>query len=58
MTAMTRHDDENGIVLTEAQLKARKRRNVAIALTLAALVVLFWVITVFKMGGDVANRTL
>lgn len=58
MTAMTRHDDENGIVLTEEQLRARKRRNVAIALTLAALVVLFWVITVFKMGGGVANRTL
>lgn len=51
-------DEERGIVLTEQQLRARKRRNLAIALSLGALVVLFWVVTIFKLGGDVAQRNL
>lgn len=55
---MTNDDDKRGIVLTEEQLKRQRSRNVAIGLALAALVVLFWLITVFKLGGDVANRPI
>ncbi len=43
--------DENGIVLTEAQKRARRSRSIAIALALAALVVLFYVITLVKGPG-------
>ena len=45
-----RHKDE-GIVLTEAQKRARRSRSIAIALSLAALVVLFYVMTLVKGPG-------
>lgn len=55
---MADNGEERGVVLTEEQEKRRRSRNVAIALALAALVVLFWLITIFKLGGDVANRPI
>jgi hypothetical protein len=48
---------EKGVVLTDAQLRARRQRSVAIALTLGALVVLFYVVTLVK-GPGVLNRPL
>lgn len=50
-------NDENGVVLTEAQKRARRSRSIAIALTLGALVVLFYVITLVK-GPGILNRPL
>ena len=38
----------NGIVLTEAQLKSRRQRSIAIALALGVLVVLFFAVTLVK----------
>jgi hypothetical protein len=35
-----------------------RQRNVAIALGLVVLIVLFYLITIFKMGGNVLNRSL
>ena len=46
----TKHH-ERGIVLTEAQKRARRSRSIAIAVALAALVVLFYVITLVKGPG-------
>ena len=37
------------IDLTEAQRKSRRNRNIAIALALGALVVLFYAVTIIKM---------
>lgn len=48
---------DNGIVLTEAQKRARRSRSIAIALTLGALVVLFYVITLVK-GPGLLNRPM
>jgi hypothetical protein len=50
------HQDE-GVVLTEAQKRARRSRSIAIALSLAALVVLFYVMTLVK-GPVVLIRPL
>ncbi len=50
--------EERGVVLTQEQKRARSRRNVAIALVLGALVVLFWLVTIFRLGGGVANRPM
>lgn len=47
---------DKGVVLTEAQ-RARRQRSVAIALTLGALVILFYVVTLVK-GPGVLNRPL
>lgn len=46
------------VQLTEEQTKRRNKRSVAIALALAALVVLFYAITMVKMGPEVLNRPL
>ena len=48
---------DEGIVLTEAQKRARRSRSIAIALSLATLVVLFYVITLVK-GPIVLVRPL
>jgi len=37
--------------------KARKRRSIVIALGLAAFVIIVYVVTIVRMGGDVALRT-
>jgi hypothetical protein len=34
----------------------QRSRNIAIALGLVALIVLFYLITIFKMGGNVLNK--
>ena len=45
---MTEAGKDDGIVLTEAQKRARRSRSIAIALSLAALVVLFYAMTLVK----------
>jgi hypothetical protein len=49
--------DEDGIVLTEQQKKARRARSIAIALALGGLVILFYAITLVK-GPAVLIRPL
>lgn len=58
-------DEESGQVLppppevhalTPQQVKARRSRNIAIALTLVALVILFFAMTIVRLGGNVMNR--
>ncbi len=48
---------DDGIVLTEAQKRARRSRSIAIAVSLAALIVLFYVMTLVK-GPIVLVRPL
>jgi hypothetical protein len=50
---MDEQSNHNGIVLTEEQLRRRRARSIAIALSLGALVVLFYVITIIKVGPNV-----
>jgi len=45
---MGEQPDDDGIVLTEAQKRARRSRSIAIAFALAALVILFYVMTLVK----------
>ena len=46
-------------LLTEAEFRKRRRaRSVAIALALGALVVLFYVLTIAKLGPQILNRPL
>jgi len=55
--AMSNQHDDDGVVLTEAQKRARRSRSIAIAFALAALVVLFYVMTMVK-GPGVLNRPI
>ena len=49
---------EPGIVLTEEQRRRRRARSIAIAVTLGALVLLIYMVTVVKLGPGVLNRPL
>ena len=55
--AMNTKPKDEGVVLTEAQKRARRSRSIAIALSLAALVILFYVMTLVK-GPMVLVRPL
>lgn len=57
-TGMSGQPNEPGVVLTEEQKRRRRARSIAIALTLGALVVLFYVVTVVKLGPGVMQRPL
>jgi hypothetical protein len=43
----------SGIVLTEGQLRNRRRRNLAIGIAVGFVAVLFYVITIVKVGPGV-----
>ena len=49
--------EQEGIVLTEAQLRSRRNRSIAIALALGVLVLLFFAVTMVK-GPAVLNRPM
>jgi len=55
--AMNEQRNNDGVVLSEAQKRARRSRSIAIALSLFALVVLFYVMTLVK-GPIVLVRPL
>jgi hypothetical protein len=55
---MTRNGEPDGIVLTPAQKKSRRQRNVAIGLALGFFALLFYVVTIAKLGPGVLQRPL
>lgn len=57
MSAVNDTPEHEGIVLTEAQKRARRQRSIAIAVSLGILVVLFYIVTLVK-GPGVLNRPL
>ena len=57
MTAMPLPEDE-GVRLTPAQLKRRRARSIAIAVALGILVTLFYIVTIAKIGGNIAHGGL
>jgi hypothetical protein len=44
--------------LTPQELAVRRRRSIVLALVLAAFVVLLFITTIVRLGGNVADRTL
>jgi hypothetical protein len=51
ISLMTEDKPEDGIRLTEQQLRARRARSVAIAVSLGVLVILFYIVTLVKGPG-------
>ncbi len=43
---------------SDEDIKRRRRRSIAIALILVGMVVLFYVITLVRLGGNVADRVI
>jgi hypothetical protein len=56
-TTMSDEGNDKGIVLTEAQKRARRSRSIAIAVSLVVLVVLFYAMTLVK-GPAILLRPL
>ncbi|HLH11235.1 MAG TPA: hypothetical protein VKV77_05065 [Methylovirgula sp.] len=50
--------DSKGVVLTPEQSKSRRQRNIAIGLAVGFLVLLFYAVTIVKVGPGVLNRPL
>ena len=48
----------NAIELTEEQRRRRRSRSLALGLVLGALVLLFYIVTIAKLGPNVFNRPL
>lgn len=55
---MDGREPDEGVVLTEEQRKRRRARSIAIAVALAALVALFYIVTIVKLGPGVLRRSL
>ncbi len=53
---MTDDDRDDGIVLTDEQKRRQRGRSIAIALSLGTLAVLFFVLTIVRLGA--ANQPL
>jgi hypothetical protein len=49
---------KRGIVLTEEQQRIRRTRSIALALVLAGFAILFYLVTIVKLGPGVLNRPL
>ncbi len=49
---------KNNSVLSEEQTKVRRNRSIALAVTLGVLVLLFYVVTIVKLGPGVMDRPM
>lgn len=47
-----------GVKLTEQQLRARRSRSIAIALALGAFVIVIFLVTIVRLGGNVLTRPM
>jgi hypothetical protein len=51
-------EKSEGIVLTAEQKRRLRARNIAVAAVLFGLIVLFYLITIFRLGGNIAGRAI
>jgi hypothetical protein len=51
-------EEDRGVKLTPEQEKSRRQRNLAIALAVGFFVLLFYVVTIVKLGPGVLNLPL
>jgi len=56
--ALGESDGGKGIVLTPQQVRSRRSRNIAIGVAVGLVVILFYVVTIAKLGLGVLNRPL
>ena len=48
-------NEDEGVRLSDEQMRQRRLRSIAIGLILAGLVVLFYAVTLVRIGGNIAN---
>lgn len=52
------NESRETVQLTEAQMKARRKRSIALGLALAAFVIIFYVVTIAKLGPEIMDKAL
>ena len=58
MTEMRFAMNDDGIQLTEEQRRCQRARSIAIAVALGLLALLFYLVTLVKLGPGVLDRSL
>lgn len=58
MGVMAQPQDNGPVVLTPEEKRRQRIRSIAIAFTLAGLVLLFYLVTLLRLGGNVFNRPI
>jgi hypothetical protein len=53
-----KHKHEKGIVLTEEQRRRRRNRSIVLGLVLAGFAILFYVVTIVKLGPAIMSRPI
>ena len=54
---MIQRRDDTGIVLTPEQKRSRRNRNIAIGLAIGFFVLLFYLVTIAKLGTSFLHKT-
>ena len=57
IVAVSKHK-QKGVVLTAAQRRSRRTRSIVLAIVLAGFAILFYAVTIVKLGPGVMNRPL
>ncbi|HLL26169.1 MAG TPA: hypothetical protein VKT73_00775 [Xanthobacteraceae bacterium] len=55
---MAARHKQKGIVLTAEQRRRRRARSIALALVLAGFALLFYAVTIVKLGPQILNRPI
>jgi hypothetical protein len=58
MSVTEKNPQDNGIRLTPEQEKARRQRNIAIGWAIGLLVIIFWAVTIVRLGSSVFERPM
>ena len=51
-------EQEGTVILTDEEKRRRRARSIAIAFALVGLVVMFYLVTILRLGGNVFNRPI
>jgi predicted nucleic acid-binding Zn ribbon protein len=55
---MAGSNEKGRVVLTEEEKRRQRVRSIALAFALGALVVIFFLVTIVRLGGNVFNRPI
>jgi hypothetical protein len=58
MGVMAMPDEDKPVALTQEEKRRQRVRSIAIAFALATLAVIFFLVTIVRMGGNVFNRAI
>ncbi len=58
MVTMAAKKKQTGVVLSAEQRRRRRARSIVLALVLAGFAILFYAVTIVKLGPQVLNRPI